>query len=796
MNFVVNNIPDGVPVRVFIDEIGEDNDVTEDFEALKEDAIFHVVESAGGGAIKGVMKIFSVVLKPLAKLLSPSVKGASSNLANSQADSPNNSLSDRNNKARPYERSYDICGTVQTIPNNLMSTYKVFNAAGRIIEYGYYDAGRGYLDIHPDGITDGDTRVSDITGTSVAVYAPYTSPNNTATPQVLVGDPIEQGLYLTVESNEVDGVVLKAQNGLGISFSYMSGYPSLSGSTGTIYDPSGGSDFSGVLVPNDTFSLVSTWTNTDVDLSGGGYQVISVSEGTVTFVVPGNLISKWQQIQPGSFFRGDGEASLQPDNTYEKTLTDWVSINRTEVERIVANIAAANGMYKDNGRSKTLASVTAEIQYQLLDENSVPYGQIYTAQGTVSGRTSDYNGVTIYADLPVASRVRVRARRVTDLDFNFEGSVVDEITYVNLYGQTMIATEMVYKYLGNGVFEDTMSPNTQAVQSLIRLARDPDVGGLDLTVRNMDKLLAVQKEIEDYFGDKQAGEFCYTFDDYKTTMQDIVNTIADAIFCTPYRRGADILLDFERPRIGPEMVFTHRSKAGTSEKWTRTFNDAQVFDSLKFSYIDPKTNTKEVITIPETGGLKTETYDSKGIRNYKQAFWAANRRHQKNTLKKISVSFSATEEGIFALPNRAISVVKGSRMSTYDGYITAVNGLTVELSQPVKFTSGDDHSLVLKRRDGGVQSVKVTPGAHDRQVIMVEVPQEAIYTGNSALKTEFSFGNEARHNAQMILVSTVDPGDDRTVKITGFNYDKDFYKFDNVPPFGRAFSDGFDSGFN
>ncbi|ECO5438107.1 hypothetical protein FYE66_23425, partial [Salmonella enterica] len=123
-------------------------------------------------------------------------------------------------------------------------------------------------------------------------------------------------------------------------------------------------------------------------------------------------------------------------NTYEKTLTDWVSINRTEVERIVANIAAANGMYKDNGKSKTLASVTAEIQYQLLDENSTPYGPIYTAQGTVSGRTPDYNGVTIYADLPVVSRVRVRARRVTDLDFNFEGSVVDEITYVNLYGQT------------------------------------------------------------------------------------------------------------------------------------------------------------------------------------------------------------------------------------------------------------------------------------------------------------------------------------------------------------------------
>ncbi len=42
-------------------------------------------------------------------------------------------------------------------------------------------------------------------------------------------------------------------------------------------------------------------------------------------------------------------------------------------------------------------------------------------------------------------------------------------------------------------------------------------------------------------------------------------------------------------------------------------------------------------------------------------------------------------------------------MATYDGYITAVNGLTVELSQPVKFTAGDDHYLVLKLRDGGVK---------------------------------------------------------------------------------------------
>lgn len=830
LNFVVNHIPDGVPFRVFLEEIGEDNDVTEDFDVLKQDAVFHILEGAGGGAIKGVMKVFSIILKPLAKLLTPSTKGASNNLANQQADSPNNSLTDRNNKARPYERTYDICGRVQTIPNNLMTTYKVFDNAGRIIEYGYYDAGRGHLDVKAEDITDGDTKVQEITGTSVAVYAPYTSPNNTSSPQLLVGDTISQGLYITIASNEVDGAVLKAPNDLANNVGNSS-RARLVGATGTVTDPTGDSAFNTYISPGDLATF--TWIRPE----GGGnldgvYTVLSVDEFQIT-VDASPKLSEWQTLpdRGGGIREGyitpDKAATIGPTDTYGASLTDWVSLNRIPVERVVANFAAANGMFKDDG-NKQSASATIEVQYQLIGDDGAPYGPVYNKQGTISGRSSDYTGVTVYADLPVKSKVRVRCRRVSGTDRDFSGTVSDEVSYINLYGQSadrtphygnrttvhsarkqtpraaevkqpqlrMVVTEMVHKYLGNGVFDSVRTPNTQAVQSLIRLARDQDVGALNLTTANMDKLLAVQSEIESYFGSASAGEFCYTFDDYKTTMQDIVTTIAEAIFCTPYRRGADILLDFERPRMGPEMVFTHRSKTTASEKWTRTFNDALVYDSLKFSYIDPDTNVKETISIPAEGGVNTETYDSKGIRNYQQAYWAAYRRYQKNLLKKVTVSFTATEEGIFAMPGRAVSVVKGSRMAPQDGYVVAVNGLTLTLSQPVTFTPGDDHSLILKKRDGGVQSVAVVPGSHDREVVMLSAPQEAIYTGNSALKTEFSFGNEARHNAQMILVSTVDPGDDRTVKITGINYEADFYKYDGVAPFGGGFSDGFSNGFS
>ena len=826
MEYVVANIPDGVPVRIYRGEIGEDTEVTEDFEALKEDDVFHIIEGAGGGGgFLGKLLDPLGVLKFVTKLISPSQKTPKTSLANQQAESPNNSLTDRKNKPRPYERSYDICGRVQTIPNDLMTTYKVFNDAGVVVEYGYYDAGRGYLDIKAEDITDGDTKVQEITGTSVAVYAPFTSPNNTNTPQLLVGEPISQNLYITIASNEVDGAVLKAQNGIRVNPSD-TGEISLQGTTGIVRDNTGDSAFSEILSVGDiaVFNLILV---KDVANVSGSYAVTYVDDFEVR-VAAGGMLSEWQKLPSGFTPLTQGtEAWISPSNTYDKSLTDWTTLNRLEVERVVANIAAANGMYKDNG-SKLRTSVTVELQYQLLDGAGVPYGDVYSKQAVISGRSADYTGVTIYADLPVRSKVRVRARRVTDLDLSFEGTVVDEVSYINLYGQVrdttphygnrttvhsarkqtpraaeikqpqlrMVATEMVYKYLGNGVFDTVMTPNTQAIQSLIRLARDPVVGNLNLTTSNMDKLLATQTEIENYFGSAEAGQFCYTFDDYKMTMQDIISTIADAIFCAPYRKGQDILLDFERPRIGPEMVFTHRSKTTATEKWTRTFNDAQIYDSLKFSYIDPDTNVKETISIPAEGGVNTETYDSKGIRNYRQAYWAAYRRYQKNLLKKVTVSFTATEEGVFVLPGRAISVVKGSRVAPQDGYVVAVNGLTLTLSQPVTFTPGDDHSLILKKRDGGVQSVAVVPGSHDREVVMLSAPQEAIYTGNSALKTEFSFGNEARHNAQMILVSTVDPGDDRTVKITGINYEADFYKYDGVAPFGSGFSDGFSNGFS
>lgn len=829
MPFVLTNIPDGVPFKIYKDSVCESNDITENYVELQTDGIFYIVEGAGGGALSFVGKVFSFILKPIMKWLTPSVDTST---PNSQVESPNNSLSDRTNKPRPYLRTYDICGTVQCIPSDLMQSYIIYNDAGKAVEYGYYDVCRGPVSTPADGITDGDTKIQDISGSSAAVYAPYTSPNSGG-PQTLVGDPIAEPLFITVSSNEIDGPTLKAPNDLQSYISAIS-TAQLSGTTGKITDATGNSEFSAFLSVGDVARLsnivVSNAPTTGLTATlSGDYVVTAVSDVDISLNVTGNL-AEWSKLGATIWtIAANSAATVGPSNLTEASFTDWVVLDSVKHTRIVANISAENGIYKaPDSATKKETSVTAEMQYQLLDDNSNPYGPLYTTQRTLTGRTSDSRGVSIIANLPTASYARVRCRRVTDQDLAYAGTVVDEIKYVKLYGQTqdttpnygnrttvhtarkqtvratavkspklaLMTTELVYKYRGAGVFDTFLSENTQAVQSLIRLMNDSSVGGLTLSNANMDALLATQSEIETYFNNPVAGQFCYTFDTYTTTAQDMVNTIAEAIFCKAYRQGHSILLDFDRPRSGPSMVFTHRSKAPSGEKWLRNFNDRSAYDSLEFQYIDPDTNTQTTLKVPSIGGKNTEKYTSKGVRNAQQAYWLAHRRYMKNQLAKLSVEFTALEEGIFARVGRTISVVKGSRIAPYDGYVVAVNGLKLTLSQPVEFTEGLEHSIILKKRDGSVQSAIVTPGATSREVILSSALAEAPYTGNSALKTEFSFGSDDRHAGQHIVVSTVEPSNDRTVKITGYNYSDDFYLYDGVPAFFGGFSNGFSNGFN
>jgi len=80
-------------------------------------------------------------------------------------------------------------------------------------------------------------------------------------------------------------------------------------------------------------------------------------------------------------------------------------------------------------------------------------------------------------------------------------------------------------------------------------------------------------------------------------------------------------------------------------------------------------------------------------------------------------------------------------------------------------------------------------------VRILELPAETIYTGNNELKTEFSFGNEARLTAQLMMPQEIAPDGRSYVKIKAINYSPLYYSSDSTQIEG-AFSSGFDTGFN
>lgn len=815
LQYILDSVPDGSSFRVYDGHIAQSNDITDKPELIESAQMVFIVESPGG-IVETAITIWAIN-KAIQSLIK--VPGTPS-LSNNQASSSNNSLTDRNNVPRPYKRIYDICGTVQSIPSNLMTTYSVFDDSGKEFEYGYYYIARGDVYTPASGVTDGDTLLSEVTGSGAMIYAPYTSPNNSSSAQV-IGDSFEKDLYITTHSVNVDGETLTAPNETDIALHLMR-FSRPTVTEGIISDDDNQSSFDDFIEAGDIIRIYNVGLIFSLN---GNYIVESVSANEIKLTISDG---DWTQVAlGGTRILNDFTSTLELIDKVKAVVTDWSSITKIKCDSFYLNIVAANGLYKDSGSTTKPASVTVTVEYQFINDNLDPYGDIYTTEKTIERDSNDLVGMTINVSLPFETKVRVRCYRSSDKDLDFSGNVSDEIKYRDLYGQKkdltphygdittihtqrkntvratsvsnpelgVVTTEMLYKYLGGGVFAETKTTNTQGMQSLIRLLRDSAVGGLNLSNANMDHLISVQEEIEEYFNNTAAGEFSYTFDDSTTTTQDIIATIAEVLFCNSYREGNAVKMSFDRPRIGPEMVFTHRSKSPAGESWSRVFNSRSTYDSLTFSYIDPNTNIQETISIPEEGGAKTENYESKGVRSYEQAYWLAWRRHQRNLLRKQVVTFNATEEGIYAIPNRAISVVKGSRVAPYDGYVIAVNGLELTLSQPVEFTDGDDHSIILKKRDGSIESIDVTQGGGERKVLMQSFPLEPIYTGNSALKTEFSFGNEERHKAQMMVVSTVNPSNDRYVSIEAYNYEDDYYLKDGVQPFGSGFDDGFDEGF-
>lgn len=502
--------------------------------------------------------------------------------------------------------------------------------------------------------------------------------------------------------------------------------------------------------------------------------------------------------------------------------TDWVTQSSLERTETWTNTVAPQGMYKDDG-GKAAASVLVEWQVERLDVNTLaPTGQVENFTATLSGSVSDERGVTAEHVTGWVGPARVRGRRVTQFDYDFAGTVIDEVKWVELYSvapvnrtdfgnvttlQTVtlptvravalrnrelncLASRLLPIYNGAGGFSGvldssgryvsgTLGSTTRMIDILAAVSFDPKIGNRPAGEIDLAQIWAAQLQL----GDVRA-QFSYTFDNDSTSYEETVAMIADACFCTAYRQSGKIRVYPDLPRTASVRQITHRNSNPSSINITRTFANESEYDGVLLTYSDPDTQTEETIRLPADGSAeRPKKIEVPGLRSFPQAWYRAQREYRKLLGRRVAIEIDATLDGRSLLPGSRIDIVDNTHVTRTDGEVLAQDGLTLTLSQRVTFTAGQLHSVVLTRRDGSVEGIRCTQGADAYSIVLAYAPAEPIKTTNDedGVRTIYSFAADNVRDSLAYTVQTIDPPRNGYVTVKAVNYSADFYAGDNEP---------------
>ena len=833
------------------------------------------VEAITWAAVQAVLIQVAAVLAlsyVIGALLAP--VSAAAREDNRTTKSPNNQLGARDNQVRVLERVEDIFGRVKSIPSLMTPTYfKYVNH--RQVEYGYYCIGRGYYDVSE--LRDGDTLLSDFTRTSAAVYAPFTSPGH-GTPQMQIGPTITDPVLTAQRNEQVDGITLQPLNRLQITgvqtwdldvgtrkLTQKTGYPGI----GTIAEPGvtltftptpGQNSWSAETLESFSDLGTSVRSNFFIGMNAGAefsvragtavgyiwvqkqiYSKVSPNEavivdGWVSGLPNPVLTRKFQPLVPftaeissvGEMFviltgasplgASDVTATVTVHNGQETEWTSWMTSNSSTATSVWMNVTAIGGLYRDNGKGPQPITVAYQFEVRRLDgSNTRVVNSILTGQG------QDMRAETVEFSLPWVGAFQVRARRVTLYDSDFEGAVVDEIKWSDLYAvsrvdranfgnKTTVQTVMyatpratsvrsrqlncwVFRKLPtfngsvwSGAFDSdgrhvsgTISTTSRASDIIGNMVMDRRIGNRPISDADMRQIYGTQLQIEAWRPD--CGEFNYTFDSKDSSLEDMIGTVAQAVFCVAFRQAGKIRLFFDRPQTQPQTLFSHRNKRPNAETFTRSFRNDSDYDGVEMTYSDRLSTQPEKIRLPLDGSARHyKIIEMPGVTRYEQAWMLANREYNRLLNQRIVVDTEVTQIGRLVTPGSLVDIVDNTRFRSYDGNVIGQQGLTLKLSQPVDVEATSD--IMLMHRDGSVESIPVTAGVDQFHVVLARYPAQPLVTqltADGGEPTEFSVASNDRRKAQTMLVKEVSRSDGEYVKITAVNYSDAYYAADYQP---------------
>ncbi len=248
--------------------------------------------------------------------------------------------------------------------------------------------------------------------------------------------------------------------------------------------------------------------------------------------------------------------------------------------------------------------------------------------------------------------------------------------------------------------------------------------------------------------------------DQSLTVWEALTRIARCGRALPFLQGGILRIARDAPRTLPVALFGPRNIVRGSFRVQYVMPGEDTADAVTVTYFSERTWTPDevVAALPDSAteaADKPATVDLFGCTGPEQAMREGLYMAAANRYRRRIVTFRTELEGLIPTYGDLIAITHDLPRWGQGGEVTAVDGRTLTLSEPLEWDSGEEtaagtgaataappvHYLALRRRDGGLSGPwPVEPGADDRTVVLSEDPDPEPYTGAEEERTHFAFG--------------------------------------------------------
>lgn len=481
----------------------------------------------------------------------------------------------------------------------------------------------------------------------------------------------------------------------------------------------------------------------------------------------------------------------------------------TVTNRIQVDVTLPQGLYTSNddgGLNNT--TVTALFEVRKIDDNGAPAG----AWQTLTSFSKTLNTVnpqrfTLSANVSTG-RYEIRGQRTNNASYSYRvgDTVVWEAARAFLpntqdYGDvTMLA---VVAQASNNLNDNSSNrinvdctrklptrqngawtaplPTRSPAWAFYNIFASAYGGQLEerfVDLDELERLDAVWAGRQEYFD--------YVFNQ-KSTVWEAAKAAARVGRAVPVVSGSFVTLVRDEVQSIPMGVFGIDNIVPDSFKWEVKLFDPKEYDSVQMVYVNPVSGLQESVMClpPGSQGLNPNKVTFAGCTSRDHAYREGMYIAMSDRLLRENISFRTGLEGY--VPSYGDLVVVSYPLPKWgtSGYVTARNGDVLELSEPVEFSAGLQHYLVLRRDDGSADGPYLVTAGSTQFEVRLSTPLGQGFAfgevGREPVLFAFGPGDEWSRKCRVVEIN---PAGEEAVEVTCVNYDPAVFQFDqsSAPP--------------